>query len=263
VTRLERFGGIYELTVRLPLLASRANPGQFAQIRCGSGVEPLLRRPFSVAWSGGDECAFVFEVVGSGTRLLSALHPGDQLDVLGPLGTSFSIDAECARAVMVSGGVGCAPFPFLVARLADRVANITVLSGAATASRLYPAERFARNADVRVLQATDDGSAGRAGFVTELLDDAVDAGTTVYACGPNRMLAAVWERVRSGAPRIAEASLEAPMGCGYGTCLGCALPLRSTNDEMRWALCCSDGPVMPMRDVAWEVVHEMPTADVA
>src|SRR5207245_1979313 len=85
-----------------------------AELRCGNTFTPLLRRPFSVAWTANDMCGFVFEEVGAGTRLLAALRPGDTLDVLGPLGAGFHLDAGRGPVVCVSGGVGCAPFPMLI-----------------------------------------------------------------------------------------------------------------------------------------------------
>ena len=90
VDRLE--GGLVEISVRLPHLAATARPGEFAQLRCGDGIEPLLRRPFSVAWTDGDLCGFVLEAVGVGTRRLVALRPGDPLRALGPLGNGFAVD---------------------------------------------------------------------------------------------------------------------------------------------------------------------------
>jgi dihydroorotate dehydrogenase electron transfer subunit len=268
VVRLERLGGgILELTARLPRLAANTRPGQFAQLRCGPAFSPLLRRPFSVAWTEAELCSFVFEVVGAGTRLLAQLHPGDELDSLGPLGRGFTLDAAGA-VVCVSGGLGCAPFPILCRALRARgVADITVLNGAATAARLYPAARFARGDEaVRVVEATDDGSRGSSGRVTDLVVAAIDAGTEcLYACGPNPMLVALAALLAGlGASlRVAEASLEAPMGCGYGTCLGCALPVRASRDDLSWALCCSDGPVMPIRDVAWNELAALPPPSVA
>ncbi len=266
VLRVERFGPIVEVTARLPHLARTVLPGQFAQLRCGGGVTPLLRRPFSIAWVEDDACSFVFEVVGAGTRLLGALRPGDGVDSLGPLGTGFSFDPAATAAVCVAGGLGCAPFPILCAALRQRgVADILVLNGAATAARLYPPERLQRgDAAIRVLEATDDGSRGHRGRVTELVAASLGASAALYACGPNPMLHAL-QAVLSGAadpPQRAEASLEAPMGCGFGTCLGCALPVHS-GDGTRWALCCSDGPVMPMRDVAWDELMQLPAASVA
>lgn len=267
VVRVERFGSLVELTALLPHLAATAQPGQFAQLRCGPGPVPLLRRPFSVAWVEGELCTFVLEEVGAGTRLLGRLGPGDELEVLGPLGRGFTLAGASDRCVIVSGGAGCAPFPLLVRRLLERdVRDIVVLSGAATAHRLYPVGRFCRGAAVDVREATDDGSRGARGRVTELLADLrLDRYGALYACGPNRMLAAVADALqRAGVhgPTV-EASLEAPMGCGFGTCLGCALPMRSDGGETRWALCCSDGPVMPIAGVDWDAITRLPAADVA
>jgi dihydroorotate dehydrogenase electron transfer subunit len=267
VVGVERFGSLVELSVLLPHMAATSQPGQFAQLRCGPGTVPLLRRPFSVAWVDGDTCGFVLEEVGAGTRLLGRLQPGDELEVLGPLGRGFTLDGAAGGCVIVSGGVGCAPFPLLIRRLLDRgVRDIVVLSGASTAHRLYPAARFRRGAGIDVREATDDGSSGRRGLVTDLVRDvALGPGRSLYACGPTPMLAALASATASvrGAGGIAEASLEAPMGCGFGTCLGCALPVLSDGAEPRWALCCSDGPVMSMSDVDWAALAALPGADVA
>jgi dihydroorotate dehydrogenase electron transfer subunit len=268
VVDVERLGAIVELTARLPHLAAMATPGRFAQLRCSSSSTPLLRRPMSVAWTQDDLCGFVFTEVGTGTRLLAALQPGDELDVLGPLGRGFSLDPKPASVLCICGGVGCAPFPLLISALEARgVQDITVLNGAAGAARLYPAERFARGATtVRVLEATEDGTRGIRGRVTELIAGALERNPdTVYACGPNAMLAAVADELaaRQSQARVVEASLEAPMGCGFGTCLGCALPVRDPDRERTWALCCSDGPVMAMRAVDWPALLELPGAGVA
>lgn len=260
-------GGLLELVARLPHLAASALPGTFAQLRCGEGTTPLLRRPFSVAWTQDDTCGFVFEAVGAGTRLLSELQPGDRLDTLGPLGHGFSV-VDGGPVVCVSGGLGCAPFPLLINQLRRRgVEDILVLNGARTATRLYPAERFARPAVPVVAEATDDGTRGHHGRVTDLLGQALASRpTALYACGPNIMLGAVMRTLlESGAdlPLTLEASLEAPMGCGFGTCLGCALPVLGDHGGSAWRLCCTDGPVMPMRDIDWEALSALPGADVA
>jgi dihydroorotate dehydrogenase electron transfer subunit len=260
-------GGLLELVARLPHLAATAMPGTFAQLRCSEGTTPLLRRPFSVAWTQDDTCGFVFEAVGTGTRLLSELQPGDPLDSLGPLGHGFSV-VDAGSVVCVSGGLGCAPFPLLINELRRRgVEDILVLNGARTATRLYPAERFARPAVPVVAEATDDGTRGHHGSVIDLLRQALDSRpSALYACGPNAMLGALMRSlVDSGAdlPPTLEASLEAPMGCGFGTCLGCALPALDENGSPAWRLCCTDGPVMPMREVDWDALGTLPGADVA
>lgn len=265
VVRVERFGTLVEIIVLLPHLAATAKPGQFAQLRCSPGVQPLLRRPFSVAWVDGELCTFVFEEVGIGTRLLGGLRPGDELDVLGPLGCGFTL-SDAGGCAIVSGGVGCAPFPFLIRRLLDSGAgDVVVFSGASRAARLYPAERFARGASVDVSEATYDASRGIRGTVIDLMRDVDLDGRAVYACGPNLMLAAVYDLLtaRRVEGPVFEASLEAPMGCGFGTCLGCALPVHGRSGEQRWALCCTDGPVMAMDQVDWNAVAALPGADVA
>jgi dihydroorotate dehydrogenase electron transfer subunit len=261
-------GGLVELSVRLPLLAARTVPGQFAQLRCGPGPVPLLRRPFSVAWVDGDACAFVFERVGEGTRRLAALHPGDPLDSLGPLGVGFTLPPAAGRVLIVAGGLGCAPFP-LAARWARQAgAEVVVLSGAATAARLYPPERYRRGGSgIAVVEATDDGSRGHRGMITDLVELQLREGVgALWACGPNPMLATLAGVLAihdtAPLPAVAETSLEAPMGCGFGTCLGCALPV-DDGDGRRWALCCSEGPVMPITAVDWERLRELPPAHVA
>ncbi|MGD1052257.1 MAG: dihydroorotate dehydrogenase electron transfer subunit [Candidatus Dormibacteria bacterium] len=256
-------GGMVEITARLPHLAAAARPGEFAQLRAWTGVDPLLRRPFSVAWTAGELCTFVLEAVGAGTRLLVALRPGDPLQALGPLGNGFRLDPAPERALIVSGGLGCAPFPLLVRELRrGGCPDVTVLNGAATAARLYPAERFRRDEDgIRVVEATDDGSRGHHGLVTELVAGVCDQTTAVYACGPNPMLAALAETLERlpRPPRRAEVSLEAPMGCGFGTCLGCALP--GAGGE--WLLCCRQGPVAEVAQVDWPALLALPPAHVA
>jgi dihydroorotate dehydrogenase electron transfer subunit len=260
-------GGLVELTAHLPHLAAHARAGEFAQLRCGPGPVPLLRRPFSVAWVDGDTCSFVFERVGAGTRLLAAMRPGDVLGSLGPLGLGFTLSPASRRVVCVAGGLGCAPFPLLAQQArAMGVAEVVILHGAATAARLYPPARFVRDMQgVSVVEATDDGSRGFHGLVTALIADAVrDGADAVYACGPNPMLAATAATLRDlAAPRVCEVSLEAPMGCGFGTCLGCTLPVRAAGGTTAWALCCREGPVMPMDRVDWDGLRALPPAHVA
>jgi dihydroorotate dehydrogenase electron transfer subunit len=259
-------GGLLELTAHLPHLATTARAGEFAQLRCGPGPVPLLRRPFSVAWIDGEHCSFVFERVGAGTRLLASMHPGDMLGSLGPLGIGFSLAPSQRRIVCVSGGLGCAPFPLLARQArAAGAEQVLILNGAATASRLYPADRFVRGdvSGVTVIEATDDGTRGHHGLVVDLIAAALrDTPDAIFACGPNPMLAATAARLTNSAPTLQEASLEAPMGCGFGTCLGCTLPVHR-NGESAWALCCRDGPVMAMHTVDWDALRALPPAHVA
>jgi dihydroorotate dehydrogenase electron transfer subunit len=260
-------GGMVEISARLPHLAATAQPGQFAQLRCGDSITPLLRRPFSIAWTHGDIATFVLAPVGVGTRILASLSPGDPLVALGPLGHGFTVDTVATHALCVSGGLGCAPFPLLIRALrAGGAREVTVVSGAATAELLYPPQRFARgDAGVRVIELTVDGSRGSSGLVTAAVPGRCDPATSIYACGPNPMLAALAGTIEQGRlrPLLAEASLEAPMGCGYGTCLGCALPARGADGTADWALCCRQGPVMAIDAVDWDELMRLPPAHVA
>jgi dihydroorotate dehydrogenase electron transfer subunit len=259
-------GGMVEISARLPHIAATARPGQFAQIRCGSGFQPLLRRPFSVAWTEDDVAAFVLAPVGAGTRILASMRPGDSLNALGPLGAGFTVGGEPTAALCVAGGLGCAPFPLLIRVLRQQGRPVTVLNGAATAGLLYPPERFSRgDGGVTVVALTADGSRGMRGLVTEAVAANLGAGMAVYGCGPNPMLAELAGVIDAGGalPGLAEVSLEAPMGCGFGTCLGCALPVHSETDGAAWALCCTDGPVMPVATVAWEQLMNLPAAHMA
>jgi dihydroorotate dehydrogenase electron transfer subunit len=259
-------GGLVELTAHLPHLASTAQPGEFAQLRCGPGPIPLLRRPFSVAWTDGDSCSFVFERVGAGTRILADLRPGDPLQSLGPLGLGFTLNPAMRRVVCIAGGLGCAPFPLLAHHARNLgIEHVLILHGAATAIRLYPSDRFARGAaNITVVESTDDGTRGYHGLVTDLIADALrDGADAIYACGPNPMLAATARVLQTLiVPPICEVSLEAPMGCGFGTCLGCTLPVHREGGTA-WALCCREGPVMSMHSVDWDGLRALPPAHVA
>lgn len=267
VMAVERLGGgMVEISVRLPHLAATALPGQFAQLRCGTGFDPLLRRPFSVAWTEDDVAAFVLAPVGAGTRILASLRRGDRVTALGPLGSGFTVSGAPTPALCVSGGLGCAPFPLLVRALRRQGRDVTVLNGAADAALLYPPQRFARgDGGVTVVEVTVDGSRGLRGLVTMALADRLGPDVAVYACGPNPMLAAAAAVIEASGvqPALAEASLEAPMGCGFGTCLGCALPVLGRHGTAEWALCCTAGPVMPMTSINWTELMKLPPAHVA
>ena len=271
VVAMERLsGGLVEIGVRLPRMAGSVRPGEFAQLRCGDPPVPLLRRPFSVAWVDGEVCGFVLEAVGEGTRRLCALRGGERLQALGPLGVGFTQPAT-GRVLCVAGGLGCAPFPLAARRALELgVAEVVVLHGAATAARLYPPDRFARgDGRVRVVEATDDGSRGHHGRVTDLVvAELAPVPAALWACGPNPMLDALAALLAGVAgaggalPTVVEASVEAPMGCGVGTCLGCALPVRHGAGP-RFALCCREGPVMPIGAVDWQALRALPPPQVA
>jgi NAD(P)H-flavin reductase len=237
-------------------------PGQFAMLaaveRWGAGEDerPYLPRAFSYArWQAG-EAHFLLEDVGPGTRRLCELREGERLWVLGPLGNGFTAPEPERRALLVGGGVGIAPLAILHDELRTQGASATVLLGfrdrghAEGATLVMPPgsadgdEAWERE---EMLVATDDGSLGHHGFVTDLLREQLDlsspaetqAHAIVYACGPPPMLEAVRALCAERAVP-AQLALEAGMACGFGACYGCVVP-RGGGDYLR---VCVDGPVV-------------------
>jgi len=216
------------------------DPGQFAMLaaaeRWGGGEDerPYLPRAFSIARvAEGGEAHFLLEDVGPGTRRLCELQAGDGLWVLGPLGQGFTAPRDGRRAILAGGGVGIAPLAILQDSLPDQTA---VLLGFRDGSR---AEGAALLRDACV--ATDDGSAGHHGLLTDLLDRELqhDSHAVVYSCGPAPMLEAVRAMCAArGVP--AQLALEAGMACGFGACFGCVVPRRGGG----FLRVCVDGPVL-------------------
>jgi dihydroorotate dehydrogenase electron transfer subunit len=244
----------FTLTLRVPSAWAEAAPGQFVMVRIGEGIEPFLRRAFSIhdACRVGGEARIdlLAKVVGPGTARLAASRAGDRLAVLGPLGRGFSL-APPGRAALVAGGVGSAPLLLLAQALARRGASFDFFYGGRSAVDLPRRDRFlacVAAAGGELIATTEDGSLGLAGLVTDPLERALagDKYKQIYSCGPMALLARLAELgARYGVP--GEAALETAMGCGFGACLGCAVPA----PEERFVLCCKDGPVFRFDEVAW------------
>lgn len=229
--------------------AGELQPGQFAMLAAverwggGEGERPYLPRAFSIARRTDREAHFLLEDVGPGTQRLCELRAGDQLWLLAPLGRGFIPPRDGRRALLVGGGVGIAPLAILQDTLAAGVgqghgpaSEATVLLGFRDSSRA-PGAALLEGAQV----ATDDGSVGYHGLVTELLAAEIDRDphAVVYACGPAGMLEGVRALCeRTGTP--AQLALEAGMACGYGACFGCVVPKRGGG----YLRVCVDGPVI-------------------
>jgi len=254
--------GAVELVLYHPPSADAVNPGQFFQLAV-SAPHTILRRPYSAAWSepASGRIGFIFNVVGAGSAWLSVRHEGHEVDLLGPLGRGFELDGEWP-AVCIAGGLGVAVFPGVVQALVARGRTVTMLQGARTAAQLLPASRFV-GADVQV--ATDDGSTGHHGPVVDLLrerrpsgeqfpppltGEGQGGGVDIFACGPTPMLQALIDAARSQEIPLSaiQVALETPMGCGVGTCLGCAAPRR----EGGYFLTCQDGPCARADRIDWD-----------
>jgi dihydroorotate dehydrogenase electron transfer subunit len=233
----------------------RPHAGQFYMLMAahrwggGAGERPYLPRAFSALRvglappsGGGVALQFLVDDIGPGTNRLSELRPADGLSLVGPLGNGFAPPRDGRRALLVGGGVGIAPLAIWQDELGD---DATVLLGFRDRAHAAGAELLT---DAQV--ATDDGSSGHHGLVTELLDDELDSGShaEVYACGPPAMLEAV--RLLCSVREIpAQLALESGMACGFGACFGCVVQTRSG-----FVRVCLDGPVLEAADLGPEAL---------
>jgi dihydroorotate dehydrogenase electron transfer subunit len=240
------------MEVECPEIAAAALPGQFAMVLCSDRPDPLTGRPFSLADVTGDRIAFGYVVVGKGTGLMSRMGPGTRISLVGPLGRPFGYRTPARRHVMVAGGIGSAPFPLLARALAevDPGAERIVLLGGRTAEHLYCRERLiALGCEVRV--ATDDGSSGHHGLVTDLVDPLLEEpGARLYACGPTPMFLSLAEKLRE-TEIPCEISVEPVMACGFGACYGCVVPVRD-GEGFTYVKSCQEGPTFEIRNLLLE-----------
>ncbi len=269
----------YVIRLKAPVLAKTAQAGQFVQINVGADSRvrslagrhrgmPLLRRPFSILSASESAIDILYAVIGEGTEILSKKKTGDSVDVLGPLGNSWSRIAPGRKAILIGGGVGIPPLYFLVRKEKAKRRQIEVFLGARGRSLLLYQREF-KKLSVNVHVATDDGSAGFKGRVTELLEKEarswkLEAGSKnksfpspisqlpayLYACGPEPMLKAV-AQLASEMNLDGEVSMEAPMACGFGICVGCAVPVVGG----KYKLCCHDGSVFKIDEVDWDRIR--------
>jgi dihydroorotate dehydrogenase electron transfer subunit len=229
-------------------------PGQFVMVRTREGTDPLWRRPLGVhdfrRTRSGATLSLLFQVVGPTTRELAGLGRGDTLDLLGPHGRGFPLGEP--EHWLVAGGRGLAPLFFMARTLRAAGRACRVLIGGRSAAHVLRAadlERLGCSVDL----ATDDGSLGRRGLVTELLepalaglDDDRRAALAVAACGPHGMLRAV-AGIAARLGVVARVSVDPLMACGRGLCLGCTVPSRDG-----YRLACQHGPVFDARELSWE-----------
>lgn len=239
----------FRITLQSPLIATAARPGQFVMAACGTTLDPLLRRPFSIHNRTPDgQLQILFRVIGQGTRLLSESTTGQELSLIGPLGKGFSLQPG-EPVGLIGGGIGMAPLLFLVQALLQangRGTDCTVFLGSRTADELSQVAANFITLGCRVETATDDGSSGYHGLVTDLLAPQVTRFNKVYTCGPHPMMATV-SSICQAAGVACEVSLEAHMACGLGACLGCTVQGARGN----YLHVCSHGPVMNAEEVAW------------
>ena len=251
------------LALDAPALAAAAQPGQFVMVKPSRGLDPLLRRPFSIfeilRHDDGRPrgISILNKRIGRGTRLLYDAERGARIEVLGPLGRPFEPVDPPAEGWMVAGGVGLAPFVTLAEALIARGTPATLFYGARRAQDLHCADIFDR-LGVRLVFATEDGSRGEKGFITAPLHAALSGAPggreiRVYACGPTPMMRAT-AQVAAGHGRRCDVSLEQVMGCGMGGCYSCVVPAREPGGVPHHTRSCIDGPVFTADRIVWEAL---------
>jgi dihydroorotate dehydrogenase electron transfer subunit len=243
-----------------PAIVERAAPGQFVMIRTAAGLDPLLRRPFSIFEYLRDDLGRIQGLTilnkraGVGTTLLYDARPGDRLSVLGPLGRPFVPVHASGEAWMVAGGVGLAPFASLAEALAREGTPMTLFYGGRTSRDLYY-ESFFERLGTRLVLTTEDGSRGERGRVTaplarELAARGKATPVTIYACGPTPMMRAVAD-LGGAAGSTVHVSLEPVMGCGMGGCYSCVVPIRQRSGS-HFVRSCIEGPVFNAATLDWD-----------
>lgn len=241
--------GIYKLKLYNPELSTRVLPGQFFYIKCGGNKFPLLRRPLSLCYKleREGEIVLVYRVLGQGTEFLSTVSRGDTLDVLGPLGNGFKINGEYDEVAVVGGGIGIAPLVALADVYGKKAVAFTGFKDEA-----FLLETMRRKvADIKV--ATEDGSIGYKGFITDLVAEYLKdkRPDIVFACGPKPMLKKVAVLCESNSVPC-QVSLEERMACGIGACLGCVCVTRDKNGNKEHSRVCTEGPVFWGEEVCWD-----------
>ncbi len=269
--RLLKYEGAEYFLLRLlaPEIANCCKPGQFLMVKCGSDV--VLRRPISIhsANSGSGEIELLFAIYlplksapalsplhqpenriikSQGTKWLKKRKRGDSIEVLGPLGNGFRITDNSHNVLLIAGGIGIAPLRFLAEECTKREKNITILLGARDANGVYPAGRLPKG--IKYIVATEDGSRGYKGIVTQLIPQHISSSDQVFACGPVAMYQEISRKVkRYRWTQDFQVSLEVRMGCGFGACYGCSINTRQGIKRV-----CRDGPVFNINDIIWQEV---------
>ncbi len=243
--------GTFLMGLKSAEIVMQARPGQFVMIRLSPNTDPLLRRPFSICGTRGDDLFLIlYRVVGKGTAIMSNATKGEKLSVVGPLGKGFELPEPKRKSLFVAGGIGIAPLVFLGQAAKN---DVLFMAGYGSAKEIVPVEQIGLSLkDISI--STDDGTAGHSGFVTELLTSHLagpaEDHAEIFTCGPLPML----KRVAALATERdipCQVSLEANMACGLGACQGCAVKA-SKDSNKTYVHVCLEGPVFDIHSLDWE-----------
>lgn len=234
-----------QISLDAPQLAEFGKPGQFLNVRVSEELDPFFRRPFGIYRAHDKRVDMLIEIRGRGTAVLAQKKPGDTLDILGPLGKSFSIPGgKIKNVVLIGGGIGVAPLLGLAEALKGSGKKLTLLYGGRNKDYIFDLKYF-KDAGCDVHIATDDGSVGIKGRVPALFDkiSSDPSETFIYTCGPDPMMKAVQAFAKEHGIN-GECSCEEVMACGIGACLGCVV-----NTVNGHKTACHDGPVFDLGEV--------------
>lgn len=241
----------FHMGLRSPQIAAGARPGQFVMLRVTPGLDPLLRRPFSICRVEAPGIFHIlYRIVGRGTSIMARAGKGERLSTLGPLGKGFNLPEPGDQSILVGGGIGVAPLIFLAQSIDP--ADMAFLAGYRSAGDIIPLRQVGLDSEIST--ATDDGTVGHRGPVTDLLKGlarrAREDRPVVFACGPLPMLREVAALTNSWEARC-QVSLETSMACGLGACQGCSV--RGSSGQGRaYHYVCRDGPVFEANALDWK-----------
>jgi dihydroorotate dehydrogenase electron transfer subunit len=242
--------GFARICIEAPEIAGAGKPGQFVHVRCGRGVYSLMRRPLSIHQVKDRALVLLFQIKGEGTSWLAQRQPGEFVDLMGPLGQGFVLP-EKGPVVLAAGGIGIAPLFFLARQAREKQLPVTILFGARNNETLCLLNGITEMA-AEVKIATEDGSEGLRGLVTDLLKDSIKTSKpeAIYACGPEPMLKSV-ATIGNDWGIETQVSLEARMACGVGACRGCVTLVRKRGESV-YENVCSAGPVFRGSEVVFD-----------
>lgn len=247
----------YILTFMDHFLSQNVAAGQFLEIKVPHCSDVLWRRPFSIHNTDPEKnlVHVLFHAVGRGTTLLTMLETGEQVNILGPLGNHFSYSEQLQEAIVVAGGLGIAPFMLMKKELQQRSIKMSLFYGVGSADLFCELQQFADYAALHL--STVDGSRGYHGLVTDMLIPYLEnlsekESKSLFVCGPMPMLRTV-QAIAQQHKIAAQVSVETIMACGFGACMGCAVPIQHPiPGKKEYYLACKDGPVFHINEILFD-----------
>jgi dihydroorotate dehydrogenase electron transfer subunit len=239
ISNLEIAPNYYKLTFSAPEITKIAKPSQFINIRVNNTCDPLLRRPFSIYDINNDELTIIYKVVGKGTQILSEKKPGELLDVIGPLGSSFKLPASNSKIAVIAGGIGLAAVHAVIKNSEN---EFDLFYGVKSKNELIEVDYWESLAEKTFL-SSDDGSCGEKTFITDLFNKHANNYNLLLCCGPKIMM----RKISQNNPNIESYfMLEEYMACGLGLCMGCVCETKSGNVRI-----CKEGPALKGENIKW------------